>query len=458
VTLSLREADLRHHLHPYTDPTTLRGEDGGEEGAKDGTHVIVRGEGVWLTDDRGRRLLDGLAGLWCVNVGYGCERIVRAATEQMRKLSFYPSFFNTTTEPTSRLAERLAAIAPKPLTRTIFSGSGSEANETALKIIRRYQKLRGKPEKTKIVTRRLSYHGVTLATTSMTGLAACQDPFDLPLPGFLQAPAPWPYGAGSELDPEAFGCQCIEETRALFEREDPRTLAAIFVEPLQGAGGVLVPPDGYLPALRALAREHDVLFVVDEVITGFGRLGEWFASGGLHPLAPDLMTLAKGITSGYVPLGATMVSEEVAEVLSRGGTFSHGHTYSGHPVATAAALANLDVIEQDGLLAHVRDEVGPALEQGLRALGEHPAVAEVRACRAIGALELVRPDGLGADRIASLGARCGALIREEGAIVRGMRDAVAVSPPLVISRSEVDSLLGALRRGLDRLHAELGAL
>ena len=449
TTTSLREADRLHHLHPYTDAATLGGENG--------THVIVRGEGVWLTDDRGRRLLDGLAGLWCVNVGYGCERIVRAVAEQMRQLPFYPSFFNTTTEPTARLAERLAAIAPKPLTATIFSGSGSEANETALKIIRRYQKLRGRPEKTKIVTRRLSYHGVTLATTSMTGLAACQDPFDLPLPGFLQAPAPWPYGAGSDLAPEAFGRQCIEETRALLLREDPRTIAAIFVEPLQGAGGVLVPPDGHLPALRELAREHDVLFVADEVITGFGRLGEWFASGELHHLEPDLMTLAKGITSGYVPLGATMVSQQVADVLRRGGTFSHGHTYSGHPVATAAALANLDVIEEDGLLAHVRDEVGPALEQGLRALGEHPAVAEVRACRAIGALELVRPPGVGPEQVASLGARACALVREEGAIVRGMRDAIGVSPPLVISRSEIDVLLGAIRRGLDRFHAELGS-
>ncbi len=431
---TLRDVDLAHHLHPYTDHATL---------GEDTTHVITAGQGVWVTDDRGRKLLDGLAGLWCVNVGYGCERIADAVSEQIRRLPFYPSFFNSTTEPTIRLAERLAGIAPAPLRTTIFSGSGSEANETALKIIRSFQKLRGSPGKTKILTRELSYHGVTLGTASMTGLPACQDPFDLPLTGFLHAPAPWPYGAGSDLDPEAFGRQCVEETRKLIEREDPATIAALFVEPIQGAGGVLVPPEHYLGELRALAREHDILFVADEVITAFGRLGEWFASE-LYGLEPDLMTVAKGITSGYVPLGATMMSDEVADTLREAGTFSHGHTYSGHPVAAAAALANLDTIEEQGLLARVRDEVGPRLEEGLRALGEHPAVAEVRAFRAIGALEL-QPGA------APRGARATALIREEGVIVRGMRNAIAVSPPLVITPDEIDTLLGAIRRGLDRL-------
>ena len=444
MSASLRERDRRHHLHPYTDHATL-----GEEG----THVIVSGDGVWVSDDRGRRLLDGLAGLWCVNVGYGCERIVRAAADQMQRLAFYPSFFNSTTEPTTRLAERLAHLAPAPLRTTIFSGSGSEANETALKIIRSFHRLRGQPGRTKIVTRELSYHGVTLATASMTGLAGCQEPFGLPLPGFLHAPAPWPYGAGSRLDPEAFGRQCIDETRKLLLREDPATIAAIFVEPLQGAGGVIVPPAGYLADLRSLAREHGILFVADEVITGFGRLGEWFASG-LYALEPDLMTLAKGITSGYVPLGATMMSDAVADALRAGGTFAHGHTYSGHPVAAAAALANLDEIEERDLLAHVRDVVGPCLEEGLRALATHPAVAEVRALRAIGALELRAAPGGSATDLARRCARAGALVREEGAIVRSMRGAIAVSPPLVIAPGEIDLLVGAIRRGLDRLVAE----
>jgi putrescine aminotransferase len=445
---SLRQVDLRHHLHPYTDHATL---------GEDGTQVITEADGVWVTDDRGRRLLDGLAGLWCVNVGYGCERIVEAAAAQMRKLPFYPSFFGGTTEPTILLAERLAEIAPPGLSTTIFSGSGSEANETALKIIRRLQNLRGTPEKTKIVTREYAYHGVTLGTASMTGLAACREPFDLPLPGFLHAPAPWPYGVGSDLDAESFGRQCVEETRKLIEREGSETIAAIFAEPIQAAGGVLVPPEGYLSDLRALARENDILFVADEVVTAFGRAGEWMASG-LFDLEPDLITLAKGITSGYVPLGATMMCDEIADAVRSGGSFAHGHTYSGHPVAAAAALANLDVIEEDGLLAHVRNDVGPALEEGLRALGEHPAVAEVRAFRAIGALELRRPPSLTPDDMASIGARASALVREEGVIVRGMRDAIAVSPALVITRAEIDVLLSAIRRALDRLHGEIAVV
>jgi putrescine aminotransferase len=433
VSESLRAIDLRHHLHPYTDHATL-----GEQG----THVITAAEGVWLTDDRGRRLLDGLAGLWCVNVGYGCTRIADAVNEQIRRLPFYPSFFNSTTEPTIRLAERLASLAPDSVSTTFFGSSGSEANETALKIIRSYQRLRGRPEKRKILSRELAYHGVTLATTSLTGLSACHGPFDLPLDGFLHAPAPWPV-PGSDVDPQRFAARCLDETRALIEREGADSIAAIFVEPIQGAGGVLVPPDGYLRGLRELVREYDILFVADEVITGFGRLGEWFASE-LFGLEPDILTMAKGITSGYLPLSATMVSDEIASALRQGGTFSHGYTYSGHPVAAAAALANLDEIEERGLLAHVREVVGPKLEEGLQALGEHPAVREARAFRAIGALDL----GGG------LGARAAALIREEGVVVRAMRDAVAVSPPLVIAEDELDVLLGALRRGLDRLHAE----
>src|SRR5580765_3544723 len=229
----------------------------------------------------------------------------------MSRLPYYCSFFNTTNEPAIRLAERLAEVAPPRLKHTLFSNSGSEANESALKIIRAWQKIRGKPAKTKILSRTFSYHGVTLATTSMTGLPGCYQPFDLPLPGFIHVPGPHPYGVNSPLDPVAYGKWCLEETARIIEREGPGTIAALFAEPVQGAGGVIVPPKGYLAGLRQLCREHDILFVADEVITGFGRLGEWFASG-LWELDPDIMTLAKGITSGYLPLGATMISDEIA--------------------------------------------------------------------------------------------------------------------------------------------------
>ncbi len=306
---TLRRADQRFHLHPFTQHEELHAL---------GTHILVEGRGVFLRDSEGRQLLDGLAGLWCVNVGYGCSEIVEAVHAQMQQLAYYPSFFNSTTEPAILLAEKLAALAPPGMGHTLFSNSGSEANETALKLIRTLMKHRGTPGKTKILSREFAYHGVTLGTTSLTGLASCSAPFDLPLPGFVHVPGPHAYAANREDDPAAYGQWCLEQTERILERENPDTIAAIFVEPVQGAGGVIVPPPGYLQSLRALARQHDILFVADEVITAFGRVGDWFASG-LWELEPDLITLAKGLTSGYLPLGATMVRDEWAELLIHGG-------------------------------------------------------------------------------------------------------------------------------------------
>ncbi len=416
-----------------------------------GTHVIVSGRGVFLQDAQGRQLLDGLAGLWCVNVGYGRAEITDAVAAQMRQLAYYPSFFNSTTEPAIRLAARLASLAPPRVQHTIFCNSGSEANESALKIIRGYWKLRGQPQRTKILSREFSYHGVTLATTSMTGLPSCSAPFDLPLPGFLHVPAPHAYAADRESDPVAYGKWCVEETARVIEREGADTIAAMFVEPVQGAGGVIPPPAGYLAALRALCREHGILFVADEVITAFGRVGDWFASN-LWDLDPDLISLAKGLTSGYLPLGATMVSDEIADVLLHHGYFAHGFTYSGHPTTCAAALANLDIIENDGLIPRVRTNLGPYFQEKLRAFAGHPAVGEVRGTGLIGALELVPRGGKAAlTPTMMLGIKAAALARQEGVIVRGIRDIVAVAPPLTITREETDQLFDAVGKALDRL-------
>jgi len=404
-----------------------------------------------LTDATGRRLLDGLAGLWCVNVGYGRREIIDAVGEQMRRLPYYCSFFNTTNEPAIRLAERLARLAPPHLKHTLFCNSGSEANETALKVIRAWQKLRGKPAKTKILSRTFSYHGVTLAATSMTGLPGCYQPFDLPLSGFIHVPGPHPYGESSPLDPVAYGRWCVEETARLIEREGAETIAAMFVEPVQGAGGVIVPPEGYLTALRRLCRENDVLFVADEVITGFGRLGEWFGSH-LWQLDPDLITLAKGITSGYLPLGATMVSDEIARDLIKAGYFAHGFTYSSHPTTAAAALANLDVLERDHLIPRVRDLVGPYFQKRLRQFAGHPAVGDVRGFGLIGALELLpRAGKAGLNPANPLGAKAAGIARDEGVIVRGIRDLIAMAPPFIVTEAEIDLLFAAVGRTLERL-------
>ncbi|EDY19698.1 aminotransferase class-III [Chthoniobacter flavus Ellin428] len=288
---SLARLDAQHHLHPFTNH---------EEMHTKGTHVMTRGEGVYLWDARGQKLLDGLAGLWCVNVGYSCNEIVEAVHEQMRRLPYYCSFFNTTTESAIELADKISAVAPRGLGHVMFTNSGSEANETALKLIRGYLKLRGQSKRSKIITRKYSYHGVTLATTSMTGLSNCTEPFDLPLPGFVQVPGPLAYAADKEKEPDAYGRWCLEETERIILREDPATIAAIFAEPIQGAGGVIVPPAGYLRALCDLARKHGILFVADEVITGFGRLGSWFASE-LWNLEPRRARAGEGLDERLSP-------------------------------------------------------------------------------------------------------------------------------------------------------------
>ena len=439
----LQSLDLAHHLHPFTDQTAMA--------AEGGSQIIVSGRGCYVTDQNGRQLLDGLSGLWCVNVGYGRQEIVDAVADQMQQLPYYCSFFNSTTEPAIRLAARITELAPAGLNHAMFSNSGSEANETALKMIRAYQKLRGRSGKVKVLSRTFGYHGVTLATTSLTGLPNCCTPFDLPLPGFVQVPAPYAYGAGREADPQAYARECLAETRAIIEREGADTISALFVEPVQGAGGVIVPPPGYLGELRAICRENDILFVADEVITGFGRLGAWFASE-LWSLEPDLMSLAKGLTSGYLPLGATLVTDEIAAVLASGGYFAHGFTYSGHPTTTAAALANLEIIAREGLVERVRDDTGPYFQKKLEALAGHPAVGEARGFGLIGALEVVPREGRASLTPASLfGLKAAAAVRAEGAIVRGIRNAIALSPPLVISHGEIDELFGSVERGLDRL-------
>jgi putrescine aminotransferase len=439
---ALRRLDEAHHLHPFTDHQDLH---------RAGTRIVRSGSGCTVLDENDRPLLDALAGLWCVNVGYGRREIADAVHAQMTSVAYYPSFFNTTTEPTILLAARLAELAPARLQHVFFSNSGSEANETALKLIRAYHKLRGTPRKTKIVSRTYAYHGVTLATTSMTGLPSCTDPFDLPLPGFVKVPGPYAYGANDGRTAEEYGAYCLAETERILLQEDPATVAALFAEPIQGAGGVIVPPPGYLTALRELCRRHDVLFVADEVITGFGRLGAWFASG-LWQLDPDVMVTAKGITSGYVPLGATLVCDEIADVLSRGGSLAHGYTYSGHPTATAAGLANLEILSREGLVERVRDDVGPYFQRKLLALAGHRAVAEVRGDALIGALELVPRAGRAALTPATLlGVRAAALVRDQGVIVRGIRDMIALAPPLVVTHEEIDQIFTAVERGLDRL-------
>ncbi len=439
---ALQDLDELYHIHPFTNHADLY---------KQRTYIIQKAEGCYVYDEKNRKLLDALAGLWCVNVGYGRQEIVDAVCEQMKSVAFYPSFFNTTTTPTILLSEKLAQIAPKRLNHTIYSNSGSESNETNLKIIRNYWKLKGESKRTKILARQYAYHGVGVASTSLTGLPNCQQPFDLPLPGFIHLPAPYPYGANSSLSPEDYGQWCIAETLKRIDQEGANTIAAFFVEPIQGAGGVIVPPSGYLQQIRQICRDYGILFVADEVITGFGRLGEWFASN-LWDLDPDLLSLAKGITSGYLPLGASMMSDEIAEVITKQGYFAHGFTYSGHPTVTAAALANLNLIEKENLIPRVRDEVGPYFQNKLQELAAHPNVGEVRGHGLIGAIELLPATGrAGLDPMKPLGIKAAKIAREQGVIIRGIRDLIAIAPPLIITREEIDFLFNAIRKTIDQI-------
>lgn len=438
----LREQDQKFYIHPFTNHPSMHAA---------GTSIVTSGEGCFVFDEQGRKLLDGLAGLWCVNVGYGCTEIIEAINVQLRRMPFYPSFFNTTTEAPIKLAAKLAELAPKRLNHTMFCGSGSEANESAIKIVRAYNKIKGRSQRTKVLSRTFAYHGVGVATTSVTGLPSCWQPFDLPLPGYIHAPGPYAYEAGKEKDAVAYGDWCIEETKKLIEAEGPETIGVCFAEPIQGAGGVIIPPDGYLKKLRELCRKYEILYVSDEVITGFGRIGSMFMSNELD-LDPDIMTLAKGITSGYVPFGATMMSDEIVETLNSGGYFAHGFTYSGHPVGAAAALANIAKLEKDKLVERVRDKIGPYFENQLGALRDHPAVGEVRVKKLIAAIELLPKGGRSAlTPTSNLGIKMFELVRKEKLIARGIRNLLAVSPAFIITEREVDMLVSSIKKALDHL-------
>jgi L-2,4-diaminobutyrate transaminase len=402
-----------------------------------------------VRDASGRWLLDAMAGLWCVNAGHGRREIAEAMAEQAGRLGYYHGFAGAVNEPAARLAGKLLELAPVPMARVFFASSGSEANDTQLKLIWQYQHLRGKPGKRKVLARRRGYHGSTVAAASLTGLPYVHAGFGLPLPGFAHvSPAHWPADAQAGESEDDYAERLARELDQAIAREGPDTVAAFFAEPVMGAGGVLVPPERYFTAIQPVLRKHDVLLVADEVICGFGRLGTWFGSQRFG-IEPDLVTLAKGLTSGYAPLSACLVSRQVVEVLEGGaaelGAFNHGYTYSGHPVAAAAGLANLAIFEREKLVEHAA-ETGAHLQRSLRdACSGHPAVRDVRGVGMIAAVEPRAPDAA---------KRLQARLLDDGVVTRVVGGAVAMSPPLVFADGEVDELVTALRRGLDGLARE----
>jgi putrescine aminotransferase len=453
TTAAWRDADNRHHLHPFTDTRTLI--------AEGGSRIITRAEGIYLWDSDGARILDGMAGLWCVAAGYGRRELAEAAYRQMMELPYYNSFFKTTTPPAIALAETLAALTPDGINRVLFANSGSEANDSLVRLVRHYWNLKGRHRKKTFISRTYAYHGSTVAAVSLSGMAPMHRQADLPLPGFVHIMPPHWYDFGGDASPEDFGRRAAQALEERILELGADTVAAFVGEPIQGAGGVIIPPETYWPEVQRICRRHDVLLIADEVICGFGRTGHWFGSD-LYGIRPDLMTMAKAITSGYVPLSAVAVSDEVAGTLiEHGAEFFHGFTYSGHPVAAAVALANIAILEREGLVERVRDDVGPYLQQCLRqAFTDHPLVGEVRGVGLIAALELVedKPARRRFPEAVNAGLRCRDHAFRRNLVMRAVRDTMVLAPPLVITRAQIDELVALAKVAIDATARDLGRL
>ena len=445
--------DIAHTLHPYTDLVAH------EEA---GPLVIARGKGIRVWDEDGKEYIESVAGLWCASLGFDNERLAKAAYEQMRTLPFYHSFTAKSHGPLIELSEMLTARVPLDDARVIFSNSGSEANDTAIKMAWYYNNALGRPAKKKIIGRLKGYHGITLAAASLTGLPNNHRSFDLQLPGFIHTMTPHLYHTGLEGESEEqFATRCAEELERLILAEGADTIAAMFAEPIMGAGGVLLPPAGYFEKVGAVLRRHDILLVADEVICGFGRTGNYWGTETFG-LQPDIVTCAKALSASYLPISATMVSEKVfrpiAEESHRIGTFGHGYTYSGHPVPAAVAIEALKIYDETDIVGHVR-EVGPFMQAELRRrFAGHELVGEVRGTGLIGAVELVadRAARRNFDPALKMAARFAKLGEAHGVICRGLpNDSIAFSPPLIITEQEVGEMLDRVEAALDELTVQV---
>lgn len=439
----LQQKDNKHHIHPFSDTKELN---------EIGPRVITHAEGVYIYDSEGNKLLDAMAGLWCVNIGYGRQELVDVATKQMSELPYYNLFFKTTTTPAAELATKIASLAPAHMNRVFFTGSGSEANDTVFRMTKRYWDLKGKPNKKAFISRENAYHGSTVVGASLGGMGYMHSQGDLPIAGIAHIDQPYWFKEGNGLTKEEFGIKAAQslETKIIELGED--NIAAFIAEPFQGAGGVIIPPSTYWPEIKRILAKYDILLVIDEVISGFGRTGEWFASN-YFDLKPDLMPIAKGLSSGYLPIGGVIVGDKVAETLiEKGGDFNHGFTYSGHPVAAAVALKNIELLESEGIVERVKNDTSPYLQKRWQELASHPIVGESRGLGMVAGIELVKNKNTN-ERIAP-DAKAGGVCRDfsmaNGLIMRPCGDTMIISPPLVITREEIDELIEKAVKTLDQ--------
>ena len=446
-TAELQALDAAHHMHPFTANKEL---------AEKGARVITRAKGVTLTDSDGNDILDAMAGLWCVNIGYGRPELADAAARQMRELPYYNTFFQTTHVPAIALAAKLAELAPGDLNHVFFAAGGSEANDTNIRMVRTYWQNRGKPDKSIIISRKNAYHGTSMGSASLGGMMAMHGQGGLPIADIHHIDQPHWYAEGGETDPAAFGlarARALEE--AIHELGEDR-VAAFIAEPIQGAGGVILPPETYWPEIQRICDKYEILLIADEVITGFGRTGEWFGCQTLD-IRPDVMTIAKGLSSGYQPIGGSIVTDHVAEVIGAA-EFNHGYTYSGHPVASAVALENLRIMEEENVLGHVQTVAMPHLHEAWQGLADHPLVGEAPIIGMMGSLALT-PDKASRAAFAADPGTAGLICRERcfanGLIMRHVGDRMVISPPLVITSDEIDMLIARASTALDEAMVEL---
>ena len=447
-TAELKALDRSHHLHPFTDLHSY---------AKSGGRIISRAEGIYIYDSDGHKILDGMSGLWCCNLGYSQPTIVAAVAGQLNTLPYYNSFFNCSNSTAVTLANYLAKVTPQPFNHMFFTSSGSEANDTNIRIVHRYYDLIDKPDKKQIISRQNSYHGSTIAAASLGGMNLMhKQVVSLPYVHHIQQPY-W-YKEGGDSDSDDFG---ITAARALDQKIDElgeENVAAFIAEPIQGAGGVIVPPKTYWPEIQKICDQRDILFISDEVICGFGRTGKWFGCD-TYGTRPDLITFAKGVTAGFQPLGGVAVGDRVADVLtSGGGEFAHGYTYSGHPAACAAAIATLDILAGENVIDYVDTEIGPYFGARCRELSDHPIVGEVRTTGMLAAFELVR-DKNSREKLAPDG-QAGVFCRDAavniGLMIRAVGDSIISAPPLICNKEEVDMLIERLVQALDVTATEFG--
>jgi len=435
------DLDRDHYLHPFTDHKDL--------GAKK-SRIITRADGVYIYDADDNQILDGMSGLWCVNAGYGRDELVDAAANQLRELPYYNSFFQCAHPPSIELSRMLMEITQPQFNRVFYTGSGSESIDTMIRMVRRYWDLLDRPERQFIISRENAYHGSTVAGASLGGMRPMHEQGGT-LGGIAHIEQPYWFGSDRTLSPDEFGLQTARALEKKIEELGPERVAAFVAEPIQGAGGVVIPPDTYWPEIQRICDDYGILLVTDEVICGFGRLGEWFGAD-YYGVKPDLMTFAKGVTSGYLPLGGVMVGDRVSDVLiDKGGEFYHGYTYSGHPASCAVAIENIHILKRENLIERVRDDIGPYLQGKWQTLAEHPIVGETRMVGLMGALELVgNKETLERfDEDAGAGTICRDHLVNNGLVMRAVGDSIVVAPPLVLTYEQADELVEKTWKCLD---------